>query len=490
MLNSIKSNFLEHKLDVFLFSLLFLITLIIWLPSINQPYWWDSANYSLPNSLLFLKTNFWPLITLHSDFSHPPLFNILLAIAWKLTGGESLFVSHLLDLFFTSLLVYFLLKVGQTIGGEDKSKLIGFMAALLFLFTPLVAAQIGIVYLEIPVTAFCVAAYYYFLKQNISKLVIFSTLAVLTKEIALISISIFILLQLIQESKKTNKKHLFLYSIPYLAYITWLFYHWLFTHWLLVKPDTNFANFAFIPSLFFKDLLLICYLFLVSQGRLLITTPLIILVIYFLRKQKLKFFTDFKIISLYLVPALYIVFFAYTTFLERYLIIPLVFFYLCYSYLLVTFFSKFKHSSKRIAISVIMLISIFSFYSYWDLHRQITTWSFAPLEENLEYRDVIAIGIDTAKFIEKNYPTSTVYTSFPIDYMLQQPEEHYVSSPIQIKECKDFKQPSREDLVIFTYFSPGEKDCLVLMKKANTSMIKTFSRNGKTITISKLDSPK
>ncbi len=161
-------------------DLIFILTLIgvvitFWYPTKDVPYWWDSALYVIPAARYYIKANFSSFILpsepQFSDFSHPPLFSFLLAGVWKIFG-ESLFISHLFYLIFVFLAIISLYLLGKRVANFDNltNNLVGFSAALILLFTPVFLAQVGIIYTEIPMTAFALLAVYFFLNQKIREI--------------------------------------------------------------------------------------------------------------------------------------------------------------------------------------------------------------------------------------------------------------------------------------------------------------------------------
>jgi len=94
--------------------------------------------------------------------------------------------------------------------------------------------------------------------------------------------------------------------------------------------------------------------------------------------------------------------------LHRYLIFGLPFLYLLFSLWLAFFLQKTTIKKKNSIFGTITLILLLLFSQGWNEHRQITEAMSFPLEENLEYLDIIAVGKKVADFIEKYYPTAVV----------------------------------------------------------------------------------
>ena len=185
-----------------------------------------------------------------------------------------------------------------------------------------------------------------------------------------------------------------------------------------------------------------------------------------------------------LIPFLIILFvpflFGVLDFLPRYLVFGLPFFYI----LFFVFIGKSFSIATKSVITISLIILLLTSASQWDNKREIDDWHYPPLEENLEYLDVIEIGKEMSSFVENNYPEASVYTDFPSHYMLGESFQHYVSKDIEVHTCLEYKQGDKIDLIVFHFLSPGEGACLQLMRDLSFSnVVKTFEKNGKEMKI-------
>lgn len=135
-----RKAFLESK--KFWILLIVLIAFIFWFPTKTTPYWWDSAGYVVHTARYHKKEGFTSLLRPpnppFSDFAHPPLFVFTLGLVWK-SFGDSLLISHLFYLIFIFLALIFTYLLGATIANFQDAKLnslVGFVAALFLLFSP------------------------------------------------------------------------------------------------------------------------------------------------------------------------------------------------------------------------------------------------------------------------------------------------------------------------------------------------------------------
>lgn len=487
---------MNNKIDLIFISLLGAVLIAFWLPTIDIPYWWDSAGYVVHSAKQFVETNFNPLVPRdeYTNFAHPPFFITILAVSWKIFG-ESLFISHFLNFIFTFLVLFYTYLLGKELFKDKISgSLIGFLAGILLLFTPVFLAQLGIIYVEIPVTAFAVMTVYYAFKKNLFGYLVSGTLMVLTKEMAIFIILIILVIAFFNEIfhwlKKKEKlnfikfsKKFFLGSIPLFLLLLWFLYHKLISGWWLVIPGRELGGGQEIS---FDRLWMVFKFLFFDQWRFIPTFAIIFSgIAAFLKKDLSEYFLKLKILLTLLIPIITVLVFGFTELLHRYIIIALPFFYLLFFYCLALFFLK-KPVKQQIEIFGVITLILLLFFSFsWDNHRKIQNWHFPPLEENLEYLDIIEIGKKTSSFIERNYPDAIVYTAFPTNYMLSQPFQHYVSKPIETYDCKEYQEGDKAALVVFHLFSPGEIDCLKRIQRLGLQQLITFEKNGKFIQIYK-----
>ncbi len=491
-------NFLGTK--IFWILLLTLIVLIFWFPTRNIPYWWDSAGYVVHAARYYINTNFTSLL-LPSDsgisaFARPPLFVFSLAIIWKIFG-ESLLTSHLFYLIFVLLAVFFTYLLGKKIANfenEFTGHLVGFFAALFLLFTPVFLAQVGIIYPEIPVTAFAVMTIYYFLDKKTRLYLLSASLMLLTKEtsaivvfVILVAILIQFLIEFFKKQKgifKKTLKELAIYGSPILILIGWFIWHKIATGWMFVMP---YYQGGMIERAFSLAKIVYSFkFFFLEQFRFLVTFFILGSFLFCIfNKEKRQIIKRFDILSVALMTVAVVFLFGIVDFLPRYIIFGLPFLYLCFFYCsaLLFFERPFKEQISIFGAITLILLLFFSFG--WNDHQEIRDWRFPPLEENLEYLDVIAVGKEMAGFIEKYYPKAVVWTGFPSDYMLSEPFQHYVSKPIEVHNCKDYKEGDKVDLLVFHLLSPPQMDCLRMIQELRLSLLIPFGKNGKWMQIYK-----
>ena len=486
----------KKEVNILFIILLVGIVFVFWSSTMDTPYWWDSAGYIVHAARYYLETNFssifLPSDSAISDFAHPPFFVISLALVWKFFG-ESLLVSHLFYLPFIFLAIIFTYLLGKEIANfkdENINYLVGFSSALALLFSPVFLAQTGIIYPEIPITAFSVMAVYFFITKRPWGYIASASLALFSKEssiVVVLAILVSMIIQFLFNFLKGHRgefgalvKKLFFYSTPIFLLIIWFELHKLATGWMFVMPE--FQGRFTLDSFNFQRITLTFNFFFWDQGRAILTLFITGCLFFSIFKSKLrKKLLELKnIIPIFLIIIFVPSFFGILEFLHRYIVFGLPFLY-------IIFFVLFGHalpSGRMFFMLMVLIILVLMFAGRWDDHREIDNWHFPPLEENLEYLDVIEIGQQMSMFVQEEYPEAVVYTSFPTNYMLREPFQHYITKKIEVYDCNQYKSGNKIDLIVFHFLSPRSVNCLQLMRSLGFSnVVKVFEKNGKEIRI-------
>lgn len=481
------------KVHVFLFPISLLLLFIFWLPTRNLPYWWDSAGLVIQGAEVIFKHNltiFDP--NLPMVYGHPPLFSYLVAVIWKIMG-QSLLTSHLINLFFAAILVVYTYLLSRHLMKDSvKGNIVAFIASTLLLFTPVYYAQLGIVYLEIPATAMAIAATYYFFRKNYFAFIIVSTLLLFFKEVNGFVLLVLLFYFWVQETimatyanKKIDKKNMIrktlFFFIPFGLVMIWFIYHKMHTGGFLVPASMTGAG----PQVITPEQIGMVFKFVfVDQWRILITLFSLFLIEETVVKNEFhKFVLKGELFVMILIPLVTALYFGMLEFLSRYIIVGLPFFYISFAYFLVIYLHTWSFKKQSIAFVMTLFIVGIAFQSQWNLHRHITTWYYPPLEDNLEYQDVIAVGQAVSQYLEKHFPHSKIITSFPATYMFSEPYQGYVNKPLISKACARLKKSETPDIIIFHPFSPVSQNCLYDITQFNFKPYRNFERNGKFMSI-------
>ncbi len=494
-MNLIQSNAVKvKKIDLILFSLLLILLFLFWWPTRNLPFWWDSAGVVAIGSKILIRNNF-KLIELGipGNYPHTILFVQIHALLWKVFG-TSILVSHLLMLFFGALTLLYMYLLGKLLfKNKPAAGFIGFFSGVLLLFTPVFYAQLGIIYTEIPIAAFALMSVYYLLQGKIIKFTLSNLLLVFTKDTAIFIVVIEWLYVIAREiisaisvDKPFRHKAVAKKSFPFLLVIFLLFLfflvHKLTTGWWYIPP--GYPQSAISRAIFPENIWNVFRFMFIDQWRII---PTILLLIFLeegvVRRQFQKEVLRPDVVLIFILPLLTAVFFGLTEFLQRYIVIALPLYYVLFMYLFVVFLQKRSFVTHVLFLTIVTGIICGFFYTQWNLHRQITTFYFTPLEDNLEYRDVIAVGEVLSDFLQKHYPEAKILTSFPANYMIEQPFQGYVKKPLRAKDCDKIKVGDKFDFVIFHPYSPASIACYKLIQLQKLHPYRNFERNGKFMSI-------
>lgn len=457
----------EKKLKKKMIYLLICLFLILKIPTLNVPYFWDETT-SIRQCLSVANKNLYPIPDY--DVGHPPLFYFIGGLMYKLFG-ESPVVSRLIILFFSILGIYFTYLIGKELYDEK----VGLLAAALLMFSPLYFAQSGIFVTDTPLTALILSTVYFVIKNDEKKYIISSSLMVLMKEPGILAV-FAILIYMIANNYKRKKvlfKKVFIYSIPLLVFLIWTIYHWSQAGWIIYKPE-NYNLYRIQEGADIKLLLLdlakISNFIFMLQYRFIISLIITILIIYSYGKIRKTFKKE--VLLLFLLILFYVVAFSLAYSIARYFLPVLPFFFIIGSKAIVEIIPK------KVIIPIILLIIIL-FITDWFGTRDV--YAGQILESNLEYLDVIKSNEMAIDYLVKNYPDSIIFAGLQISY-------DKVPLKIISFDAYKFENASIDDvnIVLFPHQSSSYPLFSQTISKMNLSLLKKFEVNGKITEIFKV----
>lgn len=166
---------------VLLFAVFFAALLLLHLPLLHLPYFWDEAGYYVPAARdLLLTGSLIPQSTVSN--AHPPLVMAWLAFAWKLFGFHSATtrVAMLLLATFTLLGVF---RVAQRVANTE----VALASSLCVALYPVFFAQSSLAHLDMPAAGFTIWALLAFVERRKWQTGLWFSLAVLAKETAILA---------------------------------------------------------------------------------------------------------------------------------------------------------------------------------------------------------------------------------------------------------------------------------------------------------------
>jgi hypothetical protein len=474
---------LQYWFDLLVLFVILSYSLLIWLPTLHYPFHWDSAGFVI-NALEHLRlTHFTPFNIIGSDFAHPPLLIAIWALIWQYTG-QSITALHLSMIPFLPLLMFSTYLIGK----KCANSTLGILAAFLIGLIPVVVAEYGVIYLDLPSASLSTLAVALFVYRRQWLALIILTLAVLTKaEVGLLLPMLFYWYLTEPGRPKFSLVSITKFLLPPLSLFGWFVYHFYLSGWLIVAPSANLVHrFAsnlsqlasssgFILSNYFlgqfRFILLICVL--VSMGYYL----------YINRSVKPtlpnRYLVGFMI-SLAIALLFFIIMAEYAA---RYTIFLLPY-YLVASLLIISqglqLLSSVKFSYTWLSVGSVLIGGCFLSVWYPKIPT-VLTYDFRP-PEDLSYQDMIHVFRNLGAYLSINESNSQIYGSFPENIYLTQSYQGYVTSPLKFSLCDQFVyNPQVRTLLVVHPYSPGQLDCRQLMDHFTMTPVQKFTAASKWI---------
>ena len=397
--------------------------------------------YVVPSAQAFYKTGL--ISSLTGMTGHPPLFFIALASVWKLFGN-SLLVSHVFVLFLGALCLTFLFKLTDKIFGLREAV----TATILLLSNQLFFAQVGTVYLSIPLTCMAVLTVYLYLERKYWLYGVSAAAMLLVKETAIIVLLALVLYDFFRHVSPGKKfliavKRIVFLSLPAAPLVLWYLYHWHMTGWIFnTKLIVNRSRFF---GLFVDNS--VRYLIFdrsaenVTKVNEIVFLAVFIFIVFMLfHKKSLKMEMIFLTIVI-----LNVLFFSYTDDLPRYFLIIYPFYFVLGSRPFVFISQRIRYRDIFLAV-LLLVVASFSVMNYTG-HRNTDGWR---LESNMEYLDLIKVSQSACQVLESRYRDFKIITTFPLSVAFRNPGFGYVKKALPVIPIDKFNE-YEDVLVVRTY---------------------------------------
>ena len=477
-----------------MFALIFTAILLLHLPLLRLPYFWDEAGYYVPAARDLLFTG--SLIP-HSTPSnaHPPLVMAYLAVCWKLFGFSTLVTrTAMLAVAAFSLLGVF--RLGRKVANLQ----IALAATTCTALYPVFFAQSTMAQVDLAAAGLTMWAIEAYLRQRWRSATTWFCLAVLAKETAVLAplallaweiVSARLPLQRWSElpdeaapasplSVETNpgtgtnppaappqrinahdpwRRRAASMLAPVLVLTLWYAYHYARTGYVFGNPEFFRYN---VQATMSGVRILLAFLMRVWQSFGYMHLWLLMLLVMWAmtrpplrdgptprRRIDLRVQLTFAVLILAFITAMAVVGGAV---LARYMltVIPLV--------ILIavsTLWRRFRGWLWLVGLTCLAFVLALFFNP---------PYGFSP-EDNLAYRDFVLMHEDAASFLEQRYPNARVLTAWPASGEISQPYLGYAKRPLQVVRIEDFsldevagaaEQRSRFDvaLVFSTKYDP------------------------------------
>jgi hypothetical protein len=435
------------------FAVIFVFIFLLHLPLLRLPYFWDEAGYYVPAARDLLLTG---SLTPHSTVSnaHPPLVLAWLALWWKAVGYAPVVTR-------TAMLVlaaFSLLGVFRLAERAANIK-VAIASTLCTALYPVFFAQSSLAQLDLAAAGLTFWALSAYGEGQAVATALWFALAALAKETAIlasIALAGWEIIGLL--AGKRSLRNLWLDSdlvgnddrngrashprrvqriaallIPALPLGLWYVYHYARTGYVFGNPEFFRYNVAatLSPTRFLLALTMRLWQ-VAGYLHLWVLTLAMLLAMCLLPPQR-DSASERSRISLPIQMVFYVVVLTYVVamaliggaVLARYMLpaVPLV--------IIVSISTLWRRLSFWPAAVAFVALAFVAAW-FWNPH-----YGFSP-EDNLAYRDYIALHQDGERFLEARYPMARVLTAWPASDELTQPWLGYITRPMRVVRIENF----------------------------------------------------
>jgi 4-amino-4-deoxy-L-arabinose transferase-like glycosyltransferase len=421
---------------------------------------WLTTNHLNLLSMCYFPKNF--------VYEYDPLFLYLILAIFFTIFGESLWIPHLIIIFFGFLTLYFTYLLGSYL----YNKKIGFMASLILFFFPLFFAQTTLYQWSIPFTAFMMMTLYFFIKRNKIGYILSSIFMVMVTEMSIIVIFIILIYFLCQNLKK-NKfeliKNFLFYSIPLFIFGVWMLWNKLVFGSFLSSDQFS----MFIGPSFESFIDRFLSIFIYNNIWILTSINIIFLLTLVMKRKNKKFKIRGEVLLLLFIILVYFSIFSFMRkdvgFLIRYSlhIYPIFFIF--------TINSLSNLLKNKYVLILVVSALIILFISDW---QGVRPFYQGYSETNLRYLDIVKADQKMANYIETNFSDSFVLAAWPQCWELAEPSYGYVNKSIKSRHFSAInKDISNIDLIFYSPYSSSQNEILEIIGSLNLTLIKEFGVN-------------
>ena len=428
-----------------LYTLFFLLIIALKWPFFSIPPVWDEAFSIFPAADFLVNHGFDYTLLLSQPRYHDggpvahalSLLTLATALALKVTGGGTWawVILHLTQWMMAAAIGTMLMRIYSNLFNEIPA----FLLAVVTLVYPLMLAQLGGMYIEVPLLFFSLLAFYHYRSQRIWSASLLLVAACMIKESGVIAVGALALTALCCQSKTIRKRfeEAFILALPAIAFV--LIKMSIFNYSLLSSNPHKLGNILNILiygnlSVYQNYIVYIPELIIIVAMGAVIAISLLSLNVYQYKKTRQKqsdvvIYNSFFIIIFLL---FHFVVYAYmqTTdshFLTRYFFyaIPSMFFVIYYT------IDKMIEKSKVKAGLLLIIIGVCLINRNGILYPPIPYSSIAMAERSEEYIDGYKVQKEYIGLIEKRVSKDVpIYVSLPDYFLTHYSVSQYVSKPL------------------------------------------------------------
>ncbi len=406
-------------------------------PDLHQPCFWDEAWAYYPTIYKMIETTpvLFPNDVIVPDLyrGHPLLFYFMAAF-WSKLFGNSLWVTKLFALAIAVLYLVSLFVFAK----KHFNRKTALLSVLFLVVQSVFFVQSTLLLLEILLALFSLWALYFYIERKIGLTIIFLTLALYTKETAVVlwaSLFLFEVYKVFINSSLQNAVRLSMWFLPLM--LSFIFYgiQYLKAGWFFFPEHIAFIN---VDSFIDKLSGYAAYIF-IYHGRNLITFSAIIAMLMF--RKNIPGIT-YPVVLILVFSFFFLVFSSFNFYSPRYIlsILPLV--------LMVALFYLFESLKK---LPVIVTYTVFTVLFAHNLY--VFIFKGNGNDHTLGYRDQIEVEKTIIRYCENNQLyNDSLFTPFLLTHYLTMPELGYLTS------SKTFICVSHKPKTGYALFSSAEYD--------------------------------
>jgi hypothetical protein len=428
-----------------LYALFFLLIIALKWTFFSIPPVWDEAFSIFPAADFLINNGFD-----YSLFLTQPRYNdggptahalslltLVTALVLKITGGETWawVILHLLQWLMAAAIGTMLMRIYSNLFDEMSA----FLLAIVTLIYPLMLAQLGVMYIEVPLLFFSLLAFYHYRNNRIWLASLFLIAACMTKESGVIAVGTLAVSALCGQSKTIRQRfeEAILLTLPAIAFI--LIKMSIFDYSLLSSTSVKLGE--FLNLLIYRNLSVykiyivhIPELIVIVAISLVIAISLLALSFYKYKKtgQKQSGIVIYNSCFIVIFLLFHFVVYLYVQrsdshFLTRYFFyaIPAMFFVIYYT------INKMIKKTMIKGILLLIIIGVCFINRSGILYPPIPYSSIAMAERSEEYIDGYQVQKIYISMIEKQISKDVpVYVSLPDYFFTHYPVSQYVNKPL------------------------------------------------------------
>ncbi len=413
-------KYIKSKIFYILLVILILVFIILKIPYLSLPLYWDEAWVYGP-AIRIMEANKLSMLpdALPVYFSRGhPLFFYFTGALWLRIFGTSLIAIHTFAL---SISIAFIISV-FVFCKKIFSEQVGVIACLFLMLQPIFQAQSVLILPEVMVSLFSLLTIYFFIKENWIGYIVSATLVLFTKETGIVAVAScgiwFLAEMLILKSKEFNLKKFLLRSliliIPLILISFFFVLQKQINGWYFFPEHVNYLT-NDSRSFLNKFQSYSAYLF-IYWGRNVLTSAIIVsLALYFYYRKYRENPANKPLLILSIYCILFLVASSFNFYSDRYTMSMIAPFIIITSFIVFTTFSK--RLFLYVFIAAVCAIQIF-------IHLPIKTSG----DHNLGYADCVKTHQEIVNYcVYNNFQDKKIFTHFLMISNFTNPYCGYVS---------------------------------------------------------------